>query len=89
MGISSFVLFLLFQNMRTLHGLPMHIYDGYGPCEEPHHGSETLRRSEILCVTLKFRLFGFHSLSTANWGCFGEKFWLIEDCEVIIMRQSA
>jgi hypothetical protein len=54
----------------------------------PTPGSETLRSSEILCVALKFRLFRFHSPSTANRGWF-EKFWSIEQCDVIIMRQNA
>lgn len=75
--------------MPTLHGLPLHTYDGYGPCEEPHHGSETLRRSEILCVTLKFQLFGFHFYIHSTTGGFGEIFWSIEDCEVIVMREHS
>jgi hypothetical protein len=88
-GNKLFRLIPVISNHADTLLVPMYIYDGYGPCKEPHHGSETPRRSEILCVTLKFRLFGFHFPSAADRGCFGEKFRSIEDCEVTIMRHSA
>jgi len=69
-GISSFVLFPPFQNYRTLHDLPIHIYDGYGPCEESQpcfRNTEQIwnimRSAEISAVWISFP-------STANRGYF-------------------